>query len=395
MRVLMVTRETGPDRRYGLGRSLAPVVEAMRGAQVDARYFCQDDLTPAHLQQRDRWWGRIGRLPFVKDRPALLALARAWMERLQVGHVAARLALDERYTHVHAHDPWIAAGVAWALLGTAPGRPRWGLSQHGFGTYAAATRLDGLQQGPFTQRLLRGIERFILRRADWVIAPTAAALDEVARELGEPPRPAHWHVVPHARPPVDPVTEKRRSASRALLGWRDDEFVVLSVGRLAPLKCFDRVIEACAAQGVPGMRLVILGDGDAAPLLQRAEALGFTPHLQIQAVPDVSPWLHGADLYVSASSTESFGLANLEALCAGLPAVCSAVGGVAEVVGDGAWLVPNDTQTLARCIATLRADPAARASWSARALARTATWPTPQDIAKRYVEIYRAAAPAA
>jgi len=392
MRILMVTRETGPDRRYGLGRSLAPVVEALRGQALQVRYFCQDDLTAGQLQQRDRWWGRITRLPGLRRRPALLALARAWMERLQVGFVGARLARGEQYTHVHAHDPWIAAGVALGLLGATAPRIRWGISQHGFGSYSMATHADGLLQGPATQRWMRRIEGFILARADWVIAPARLALEALAHDVCEKRTPAHWHVVPHARPPIDPVTPERRAAARAQLGWAEDDFVVLAVGRLAALKCFDRVIEACAAQGVPQLRLVILGDGDAAPLRRRAEELGFSSRLHMQAVPDVNAWLHGADLYASASASESFGLANLEALCAGLPAVCSAVGAVPEVVGDGGWLIPNDTATLGRCIAALRADAALRQSWSARALARTANWPRPEEIAKRYVEIYRAAA---
>ena len=109
-------------------------------------------------------------------------------------------------------------------------------------------------------------------------------------------------------------------------------------------------------------------------------------------VDDVAPYLHGADLYVSASSTESFGLANLEAMCTGLPAICSPVGGVAEVVGDGAWLVPNEVSSLASSIAALAADAALRQDWARRALARAATWPGVEAITQRYVEIYQAPA---
>ena len=108
-------------------------------------------------------------------------------------------------------------------------------------------------------------------------------------------------------------------------------------------------------------------------------------------VDDVTPYYHGADIYVSASSTESFGLANLEALCAGLPAICSPVGGVAEVVREGAWLVPNEVDALADAIRTLAANEAMRHDWARRALARAASWPTVQDITQHYVDIYQAA----
>jgi glycosyltransferase involved in cell wall biosynthesis len=136
---------------------------------------------------------------------------------------------------------------------------------------------------------------------------------------------------------------------------------------------------------------VILGGGDDAPLLQQAQSLGFASQLTLCLAEDVQPWLHAADLYVSASSSESFGMANLEALCAGLPCLCSAVGGVPEVVGDGGWLVPNDTETLARCIRTMRTDASARREWSLRALERVSTWPSAEEIAQRHVAIYRSA----
>ena len=135
----------------------------------------------------------------------------------------------------------------------------------------------------------------------------------------------------------------------------------------------------------------MLGGGDAAPLQALAQGLGFGSQLLVTSTDDVTPFFHGADVYMSASSTESFGLANLEALCAGLPAICSAAGGVPEVMGDGAWLVPNDTDTLTRTLSAMLADESLRARWAARALTRAAGWPPPEDIARRYVAIYQAA----
>ncbi|MBC7605276.1 MAG: glycosyltransferase family 4 protein [Ramlibacter sp.] len=388
MRVLMVTRETAPDKRYGLGRSLTPIVESLQARGIDTRYFCQDDLTPAQLQWRDALWQRMSKWRGLRGRADRLALARAWIERLQVGVTAGRIAIAEGYTHVHAHDPWLAAGVSHALSKRA-NNVRWGLTEHGFGSYSVATQLDGLDQGRLTQWLLRRIEKKVLARADWVIAPTRACLTELARELRVGGIPAHWHDVPHAKPLIAPRDDVTRASSRASLGWANEDFVVLSVGRLVPLKCFDRLIVACSQANVPGIRLAILGGGDAAPLQAIAEQNGMANRVQFAFVDDVAPWLHGADLYVSASSTESFGLANLEAICAGVPSICSPVGGVPEVVGDGAWLVPNDIASLSKVIASLAGNAALRHDWSQRALARAAKWPTAQDITDRYVDIYQ------
>lgn len=391
MRVLMVTRESAEDRRYGLGRSLAPLMAPMAAAGAQVRYFCADDLDPAAVQRRRDRTARWEGWPMVAGRPNRVNLLRAWSERMHVGFEAARVARLEAYTHVHAHDPWLACGVALGLRRHGAGGVHWGLTQHGFGSYSQATHEDGLEQGPAAQAWLRRIERFVSLRARWVMAPTQAGLAQLARDFALSRVPARWHCVPHAKPPLDPRTPATRDGARAALGWSHDELVVLAVGRLVPLKCFDRIVRACAAQQVPRLRLQLLGGGDASALQALAHSLGFGAQLHVTSTDDVTPFFHGADVYMSASSTEAFGLANLEALCAGLPAICSAVGGVPEVMGDGAWLVPNDTDTLTRTLAALLADESLRAHWAARALARAAAWPAPEDIARKYVAIYQAA----
>jgi glycosyltransferase involved in cell wall biosynthesis len=392
MRVLMVTRETGEDRRYGLGKSLAPLFGPFKAAGVDLRYFCQEDLSAAALAQRQRWIDGLSRLPLMRGRGARLNLLRAWLERLQVGLAAARMAAAESYTHIHAHDPWLACGVALGLHRYAPAKIRWGFTQHGFGSYSHATHEDGLEQGPRAQAWMRRIERSVTARAHWVTAPTTASLIQLARDLGLSRAAAHWHCVPHARPALAPPGDAlARQSTRAALGWSGDEVVVLGVGRLVPLKCFDRVVLACAAQGNPRIRLLLLGTGDTVSLEAAARGAGFGSQLRIQETHDVAPYFHAADIYLSASSTESFGMANLEALCAGLPAICSAVGGVPEVVGDGAWLVPNDVRILARALGALVANAQLREIWGQRGLERAAQWPTAQEVAEKYVAIYKAA----
>jgi len=391
MRVLMVTRETGEDRRYGLGKSLQPLFEPLRAAGVEPRYFCQEDLTAAAIEGRRRHFERLSRLPLVRGRAVRVNLVSAWLERLHMGLAAASVAVADGYSHVHAHDPWLACGVMLGLRRHGARNIRWGLTQHGFGSYSHATHEDGLTQGARAQAWMRRIERFVCSRAQWVMAPTAASLAQLARDLGLGSTPPHWHTVPHARPALEAPGGQARQDARAASGRSDGELVVLAVGRLVPLKCFDRVVRACAAVGDARVRLQLVGAGDSGGLQALAQSLGFGPNLTIEAARDVTRHFHAADIYLSASSTESFGIANLEALCAGLPAVCSAVGGVPEVVSDGGWLVPNDVETLTRTLGALVADPALRAIWAQRALARTARWPTPQDIAQRYVAIYQAA----
>jgi glycosyltransferase involved in cell wall biosynthesis len=391
MRVLTVTRESADDRRYGLGRSLAPVLAAMEAQGVSTRYFCAEDVSEDSLMRRRARVEQLSRSRFVAGRRNRIDLLRAWAERLQIGMLAADVARREGYTHVHAHDPWLAGGVAIALLRRGARGIRWGFTEHGFGSYSQATHEDGLEQGPAAQRWLRRIERFVAARAHWVTAPTQGALQQAARDLGLRALPAHWHHVSHARPSIAPPSDEQRGAARARFAWDAQDLVVLAVGRLVPLKCFDRIVRACAAQPTSRVRLQLLGGGDPAPYRALAGELGFADRLRVDSTTDVVPYYHAADIYMSASSTESFGLANLEALCAGLPAICSAAGGVPEVVGDGAWLVANDTDTLTRTLASLVAEAALQRAWRERALARAGSWPTAEQVARNYVAIYQAA----
>jgi glycosyltransferase involved in cell wall biosynthesis len=387
MRVLMVTREMGHDRRYGLGKSLTPVVSALCAQGVLTDYVCQDDLPDKWQSVRQRWLARVFEWPGLRARADRRLQLSAWTERLWMGFWAARLAQAQGFSHVHLHDPWMGCGFRWAAWWLGLKSVCWGVTEHGFGSYSFATHVDGLHQGPRASRWFRHLEAKTLAAADWVMCPTASAAEQLARDLALPRVPAHWHVVPHARPVVPALS---RAQARAALGWSQEGLYVVAVGRLVPLKNMDWVLQACAAWADPctQLRLCILGEGDHAALREQAAALGMADRLVLQVTDDVMPFLRAADVYMSASSSESFGLANVEALCAGLPCLCTAVGGVPEVMSDGAWLVPCDPQALTRALGSLLDNAHWRAFWQARAEARALACPDADWIAQRYVQIY-------
>ena len=385
--VLMVTREMSDDRRYGLGRSLMPVVDALAAKGWRTRYLCQEDLAPAAKDKRNRWLVRMCQLPGVAGRPHVQQVLGALTERMHMGWFAARTARDQGYTAVHLHDPWLGLGF-W--LGTKRLRlrnVRWGITEHGFGCYSRATHDDGLVQGPRLQRWLRRLEAFVLGAADWVTAPTQLALDQLARDLALPSNPAHWHAVSHAAPVLAPMD---RQAACQTLGWSTHDIHVLGVGRLVPLKRFDMLVTACAslAHRYPSLHLHLLGDGDRLGMQQLADAAGFGSRIHFATVDDVSPYYAAADVYVSTSVTESFGLANFEALIAGLPCICTAVGGVPEVMGNGARLIPVDQGVLLAALDELIGNPAQRQALSERAIAQALLAPDVASVVEQYVQLF-------
>jgi len=106
-------------------------------------------------------------------------------------------------------------------------------------------------------------------------------------------------------------------------------------------------------------------------------------------VEDVQPYLAAADVYASTSVTESFGLANFEAMAAGLSCICTAVGGVPEVMGSGAWLIPVNQDVLANAIEALICSPEQRQTLSARARVQAQLAPNLVSVTEQYVQLYR------
>lgn len=155
-----------------------------------------------------------------------------------------------------------------------------------------------------------------------------------------------------------------RKQARAQLNLDADRKLLIAIGRLAPVKGFDVLIDACgllAARGVD-FSCQILGGG---PLQRKLEEqiarLGLRQSVTLagsrpqQELPD---WYRAADLTVLSSHSEGMPNVLKESLCCGTPYVATNVGGVSEVADEQfATLVPpGNAVALANAIeAQLRA----------------------------------------
>lgn len=393
MRILHVTREIRDDKRYGMGRSLEPVVQALQQSGHEVNYLTQEQLGPRARDWQHRWAQRL--IPLARRLFGVPGewMVLIWLERLNMGRLAAHVAAATSADIVHLHDPWIGWGYRIGRLIYRARRSRWGISEHGFGCYTDAIREEGV---PYTARLTRWnrrLESNLLGAAQWVVCPTGAARAQLARDMALPHVPAHWHVVPHSRPQLALAS---RQAARQQLGWREADWHVLAVGRINPVKRMDLLVRACLAVGRP-LHLTILGPGDATELhaLVAAQGQGQV-QLKVLAVDDVAPYLAAADVYVSATLNESFGIANLEALAAGVPAICTAVGGVPEVTGGCAWLMPAGEPSLmdalVRALRQLQDNPEQQQQWRQAGVQHASQWPDAAQVARRYEAIYLALA---
>lgn len=129
------------------------------------------------------------------------------------------------------------------------------------------------------------------------------------------------------------------------------------------------------------LRLMLAGDGSQRQALEelardlamanRTSFLGHVPH------EEMPRFLRGLTVFAMPSSSESFGVAAVEAASCALPVVASWVGGIGEVVLDevtGLLIPPNDPEMLADALERLLDDPGLRAEMGAngRALVRKA-----------------------
>jgi D-inositol-3-phosphate glycosyltransferase len=136
----------------------------------------------------------------------------------------------------------------------------------------------------------------------------------------------------------------RKDLARKELGLRDAQFIVLYVGRFAPVKGLDRLIAAAAhLRSHRGLMFVIIGGDDRQThalaelrrLARKASVEGIV-RFQGRVEHDLLP-LHysAADVLVVPSYYESFGLVALESLACGTPVIATNVGAMDTLIKDG------------------------------------------------------------
>jgi glycosyltransferase involved in cell wall biosynthesis len=155
-----------------------------------------------------------------------------------------------------------------------------------------------------------------------------------------------------------------RAEVRAGLGIPGGAVVVGAVGRLHPGKRFDVLLTALAPTLGPDRRLLVVGEGpERARLEQLAAGAGVAAFVHLVGEQEVGRYLSAVDVLVSPSRYETFGLAVLEGLAAGLPVLyrrCPALDELAGAVPAAAVPLADDEDLATAVDAVLRRAPADR-----------------------------------
>lgn len=157
---------------------------------------------------------------------------------------------------------------------------------------------------------------------------------------------------------------------RSELGAGEGDALVVCVGRLAPVKGQEILVDAMAAvmRELPGARLVLVGEpwsGQPEGLRARAEGLGIGASVFFTGRrDDVRSFVDAADVCVSASvGSEENSRAVGEYMARGRPVVATRVGVIPELVSDGTTgllVEPGDAGAMASALLGLLNDAAAR-----------------------------------
>lgn len=173
---------------------------------------------------------------------------------------------------------------------------------------------------------------------------------------------------------------------------REGSRTVLFLGRLHRQKGVDVLLRAAAL--VPGVQVVLAGDGPLRPALEKlADELGIADRVRFAGFvdhDDVPGLLREAALLVMPSRYEELGTAVVEAMSCAVPVVASDIGGLPEVVEDGGsgFLVPpGDPPALADAMRLVLGDRALAERLGSRGqeLARAYRW---ESLAGRVLDVY-------
>jgi glycosyltransferase involved in cell wall biosynthesis len=163
--------------------------------------------------------------------------------------------------------------------------------------------------------------------------------------------------------------------SRASREWREkfsgghpEAKILLYVGRLAPEKDIERLKATLSA--TPDTCLAIVGKGPIQRDLERKFAGTRTVFTGLLTGENLAAAYASADLFVFPSTTETLGMAMIEALASGLPVIAARTGAIHEVVSEGEnglLYEPGSDEELVAAVRRLLDDDSMRRTFGVRA----------------------------
>lgn len=192
--------------------------------------------------------------------------------------------------------------------------------------------------GKWKTRFILGVERMLARFTTRIIAISNSQKQELIEylKISDPDKIKVIHIGFDFDNDLKPA---ENGSIRDEFNFSDDDLLVGYVGRLAPIKRLDRLIDAyeLVAKKVPSAKFVIIGDGE-----QREEITEWVKEKNLHdrtyflgVRQDMAKVYSALDVIALSSDNEGTPAVLIEALNYEIPVVATNVGGVPDVVADG------------------------------------------------------------
>ncbi len=316
---------------------------ADRGHHVDVFTRRTDSTSPGTLPISDGGppLGRVVQIAAGPQRYEEKDALPAYVEEFADGVADFVAAEGTKYDIIHSHY-WLSGLAAERL------KARWGVPHivmfHTLGEVKARSRVSESEPEP---RIVAETE--IARNADRIVVASKDEQQLLARYYGADVD--RISVVP-CGVNLGLFQPIEKEDARQQLGLREDDKILLFVGRIEPLKGVDILLGAAAQlESESDCFVLIVGgddstrDGEMEHLRDLASQLGIAERVSFMGAVDherLPLFYNAADVCVVPSFYESFGLVALEAMACGTPVVASRVGGLSVAVRDSetGYLIP-------------------------------------------------------
>jgi 1,2-diacylglycerol 3-alpha-glucosyltransferase len=174
------------------------------------------------------------------------------------------------------------------------------------------------------------------RRVNLVLAPSVGIKNLVREICGD----CNLEIEPHGMD-LEPFRRYVTPIDRSQFGFSSQDVVMINVGRFGPEKNLPFLLRAFygANKAYPNTKLILVGDGpEKDNLVDRVQHMGLREHVRFAGqIPfdEIPAYYKMADLFVTASVTETFGFTIVEAMASGLPVLGIDSPGVSDNIEPG------------------------------------------------------------